>query len=730
VGKTRLALAAGERLVPAFPDGVVVVDLAVVRDPSLVLGAVATQLGLVDTGTRPLLDRLQAYLAERALLLLLDNFEHLLTAASALPPLLAAAPRTRILVTSRVPLRLRWEQTIRLSPLPVPDLEDTRDVETLVRVPSVALLIERVQAQQADYTPTAQQVPFLIALTRQLDGLPLALELAAALAQTLPLAVIARRLERHMQSLRWDAYDLPERHHSLEAALGWSYQLLAPAEQRLFRHLGVFVGRVSPDAVAAVLGEGDEDEVLDRLTVLAEQSLVAPAGTDEDAEPSFGMLETVREYARELLATAGELDATSEAHATYFIALAEQGDPELRGRHQRLWLRRLGAEQDNFRAALRWLLNAGQDEQALQLAGALGSFWWRHGHFTEGGQWLEEALSKQPNSDPAVQIRALVRAARLWAVRDDPGASTRALQEALSLAQAQGDRPSLALALTFLGTAAIDTRDLVQGERLLQDALTLWEGLGDGYHSGYALAGLAYVRLQRGQFREAVEHYAAAIARFQSIGELEEAIELLFPTALAQLQLGDRSAAARLIQEGVTKSRDRQARWLVIMGSEATLLLVKDSADVERRVRLLGAVDALAEATGYKTGPVVAAAGLSLDALREQMEYEQLRPAYRAGHALRLEEAATLALELLGEIAPILDGGEHAAKTPAEASPLSAREQEVLRLVAEGLTSKQIGQQLFLSPRTVDHHLNSVFNKLGVDSRAQAVAVATRDGLV
>jgi predicted ATPase/DNA-binding CsgD family transcriptional regulator len=728
-GKTRLALAAGERLVPAFPDGVVFVDLTVVRDPSLVLATIAQQLGLVDTGSRSLSDLLQEYVADRALLLILDNFEHVLPAAGALPPLLAAGSRTRMLVTSRIPLRLRSEQTIRLFPLPVPEADQMVGLDDVVQVPSVALLVERVRAHRADYVTTAQQAPVLIALTRQLDGLPLAIELAAAQAQALSLAAIARRLERHAQSLRWDAYDLPERHRSLEAALGWSYQLLTGEEQRLFRHLGVFVGRVTPDAVAAVLGEIDEDEVLDRLIVLAEQSLVVPAGTDEDTEPTFRMLETVRQYAHEQLEAEGELGTAARRHAGYYLALAERADPELRGRDQLTWRRRLDAEQDNLRAALRWLLDTEEFEQAVQLAGALGHYWWLRGYFTEGARWLEETLLRAPDAEPGIRTRALLQGARLLAGRVDLRPSNALLYEAHALAEARADGLAIALSSLFLGASSTGAGDVIEGKRLLHHALALWEEIGDDYYSSYTLTSLASVSFVQGEYQKATELYAAGIERWQRIGELAELSQLPLGAALPQIRLGDHAAAVQLVQEGLRRGRSHQDRWVVSLGAEVTLLLLGTSGDVERRARLLGARDVLAQVTGFKPGTLEAPSGLSLDELRTQLEREQIQRAYQAGRALNLEAAVALALELLEEYARTL-GGDTRETEPVTASPLSAREQEVLRLVAEGMTSKRIGQQLFLSPRTIDHHLTSIFNKLGVETRAQAVAVSSRAGIL
>jgi predicted ATPase len=380
VGKTRLALEACIELEDQFPDGITLVDLAPVREPGWVLPTIAQALGLTDMGTRPLLERLQAYLQEREMLLVLDNFEQVLPAAEELADLLAAAPGVRLLVTSRVPLRLRWEQMLRIGPLPVPDLDTALPLDALVQLPSVALFVERARAQRADFIPTEQQAPLLVQLTRQLDGLPLAIELAAANMSVLPLAAIARRFDQRLQTLQWDAQDLPNRQRSLDAAIGWTYDLLTPSEQRLFRHLGVFVRRVSLDAIEAVMGEGDEEQTLAGTIALAETSLVLPAvAEDDDPEPSFGMLETVRQYAYEQLEMGGELEGASRAHAQYFLDLAERAEPELTGRRQNVWYQRLEREHDNLRAALRWLLDRGHKEEALRLSSALGPFWWIRG---------------------------------------------------------------------------------------------------------------------------------------------------------------------------------------------------------------------------------------------------------------------------------------------------------------------------------------------------------------
>jgi non-specific serine/threonine protein kinase len=430
----------------------------------------------------------------------------------------------------------------------------------------------------------------------------------------------------------------------------------------------------------------------------------------------------------------GELEQARRAHAQYFSEFVECADPELRRRDQLPWRRRLEAEHDNLRAALRWLLDDQDDEQALRLAGGLGFFWWLRGYYTEGSQWLEEALSKALDADPIIRTWALLQAAPLLASVGDHREATARLQEALALARTTGDRRGIALSLTFLGSSWTVTEKVGEGQRMLQEALALWEELGDDYYSAYTLASLAVPPFVQGQYQQAAQLYAAGIARYRAIGELTVMTTALFYLALVHKQLGDHTTAVRLIQDGLTRSLKLGDRWPVYLGTEATLLLIEERVDIERRASLLGATDTLSRTMGLKTGirvsPSDPRSDPSVAALRARVERGELEQAHRAGCALSFEGVVALALELLEEFAHTLPGGATEMKEPVSPSRLSAREQEVLRLVAEGLTSKQIGQQLFLSHRTVDHHLTAIFNKLGVDTRAQAVAVATRDGLL
>jgi non-specific serine/threonine protein kinase len=621
-------------------------------------------------------------------------------------------------------------------------------------MPSVALFVERAQAQRPDYTPSEQQVPLLVQLTRQLDGLPLAIELAAANMNVLTLGAIAHYLKQHIQTLSWDAQDLPARQRSLQAAIGWSYELLTEAEQRLFRHLGVFVGLVSLNAIDAVAGNADADLTLAGLAALAEKSLVLPGQPEEDdPEPAFVLLDTMRQFACEQLEAQNELEAAGRAHAQYFLSLAERAEPQLRRRGQVAWCRRLESEHDNLRVALRWLLDRGRidrlvSDEALRLAGALSHFWWLRGYHSEGSHWLEEALtlaseaqadqqagapgaSPTPDESPSIRTKALLGAGLLVFWKGDFERSRVLLEEALTLSRRHHDRSRVAQALTYLGARASSSGSWTESRQLFQEALPQCEELQDDYQMGLTLGYFAYLPFMQGEYQESAALFSESKSRFEAVGEVADATIVQFYLAGALHQLGDVGPAVWHLHEGLERSRDLHDRWLLSLGVEALQLFVAEGADAARRARLVGAGDTLVQATGAMYGTFRRAPGQSVAGHRAQLEQEGFGADYHQGRSMPFSEVVALALDVLEHFAGTLTRSEEVIPLPPpRESPMSPREQEVLRLVAEGQTSKQIGKQLFLSPRTVDHHLYTVFNKLGVESRAQAVAVAARDGFL
>ncbi len=398
VGKTRLALAVAEQLGDAFPDGRVFVDLAPLRDPALLVPQIAAALGVRETANRALAGAVHDFLRERRVLLVLDNFEHLLPGAPVVADLLAAAPRVNALVTSRAPLRVRGEREFPVPTLRLPAETGAHDLDRLAAAEAVAFLVDRAQAVQPEFALTVDNAAAVIGICRSLDGLPLALELAAARAKILPPQTLLARLGARLPLLTGGARDAPERQRTLRRAIAWSDDLLDPQARQLFHRLGVFVGGWTLEAAEAVTNVAGSLDVLEGVAALADLSLIR---LDEGGpEPRYGMLETIREFAQERLAASGEDAAVRRAHAAYFLGLAEAGKPNLNGAGQRAWLRRLEAEQPNFRAALEVLAASADHEAHQRLAANLGHFWWMRAHLAEGRAHLERALARSAAPTP------------------------------------------------------------------------------------------------------------------------------------------------------------------------------------------------------------------------------------------------------------------------------------------------------------------------------------------
>jgi predicted ATPase len=537
-------------------------------------------------------------------------------------------------------------------------------------IPSVELFMERARARRHDFELTEQQAPMVARLVAQLDGLPLALELAAARTTTLGLPVIAHRLGDRLRLLRWEAADLPVRQQSLTAAVGWSYGLLSEDERRLFRCLGVFVRRISLDAItsaatalahvnpARTAGEREEEggRTLEGLLSLAEQSLILPTpptelawqqvgqgdaknnDDDEEVEPAFGMLETTRAYAEEMLAAAGELETVRRAHASFFLALAERAEPELRGFNQRAWFFRLESDYDNLRAALRWLLDQedpAERARALRLARALGWFWSVRGYTVEGYGWLREALRRAPEAEAGVRTHALIRAGMLLKNAGQLQQAKDVLDEALALSLEYGDQVGLAEATMELGAVAINAGDLTTGVSLAEEALTHWRGLGNRCGIADTLATLGRTATLQGAYHQGALLLTEALEEFQAIGDLHCVGLINYGLAVSMGILGNLLRAVALVRDSVRLSRRLRDRLLLTHAAEAALWLAGEDTELERCIRLLGAVEALTEATGYTRWVWLPQLEQRLAALHARVELEGWAAAYRAGRSPR-----------------------------------------------------------------------------------------------
>ncbi len=552
IGKTSLSLAVARDVQAAFNGGASFVALAPLAETTLVLPTIAQTLGVTESADQPLLETLKAALHGKRLLLVLDNFEHLLAAAPPIVELLEVCAGLKALVTSRAALHVRGERLYALPPLLLPDLTQLPATGALARNPAVALFVERAQAVMPDFRLTEQNAPVVAAICSRLDGLPLAIELAATRIKLLPPEGLLARLEQRLAVLTAGARDLPLRHRTLRAAIGWSYELLDAGEQTLFRRLGVFVGGCTLEAAEAVCNaDGDLPiDVVDELATLVDQSLVQQE-VGKDGEPRFVMLETIGEYALERLEVYSEADAVRWHHAAYYLALAEAAEPELRGPRQRVWQKRLEREIDNLRA----VLAHGETETALRLCVALWRFWYTHPLFGEGYRWLAATLARGAVLPPPLRAKALNLAGRMTGLEDTVPATTY-LESGLALCRELGDRSGMAYALRWLGALAYRHDDHERAALLCQESLVLCHELGEKPGIAASFYGLAWAAEAHGDYQQARALHEASLALYRGLGDelyIARAFSALGHICMIQ---GDYPRARASYEQGLALERE------------------------------------------------------------------------------------------------------------------------------------------------------------------------------
>ena len=565
-GKTRLALQVAADLLDHFEDGAFAVMLAPVTDPARVVLAVAQTLGIPEGRTPPTngggtngggtdgdahLARLTAYLRDRHMLLLLDNFEQVADAVPLVAELLATCPRLKLLVTSRAVLRVYGEHDVPVPPLSLPDRHRLPSPEGLTQYEAVHLFVERAQAVKPDFQVTNENAPSVAEICHRLEGLPLAIELAAARVRLLPPRAMLARLDRRLPLLTGGAQNLPARQRTLRGAIAWSYDLLTPDEQALFRTLGVFVGGWSLDAAERVTTHHAPLDPLEGLESLVDKSLVRQDALS--GEPRFSMLETIREFGLEQLEATGELAAASARHAATFLELAEVAEPHLRAAGQSEWLPRLELEHDNLRAALAWSLRGGGDPVVgARLVAALWWFWYVHGHLTEGRAWLEEAL---PAATSELRLRALDGAGSLAHAQGDYDRATERYGELLRLAREAGDVYGAARGLGCLGLVAQYRGDDARMAALHEEALPLFRQLGDRWNVAWSLGFLGAAAHRAGDDARAVALHEESLALLRGVGDGWGMARALYNLGLIAQELGAYGRAAALHEEGLSLAR-------------------------------------------------------------------------------------------------------------------------------------------------------------------------------
>jgi predicted ATPase/DNA-binding SARP family transcriptional activator/Tfp pilus assembly protein PilF len=708
IGKTRLALEVAHRLRFDFEDGVHFVELALLDGAHLVPAAIAQILDVKEQAGKTLAATLAAYLRDKYLLLVLDNFEHVLGAASFVAELLAACPELKVLLTSRAPLRIRAEQQILLTPLDAAE--------------AVQLFVERARMVHPGFTITTENETDIAALCRQVDHLPLGIELIAVRVKTLSPADVLNQVDQRLEALANGSRDLPERHRTLRHAIAWSYNRLSADEQQVFAHLGVFAGGCTAEAAQAVVGE--KLSVLPMLEALHESSLVQVQSAA--GETRFSLLETLREFALEQLGRRDELLVAQERHAVYFTRLAERAQPQLHAPTQNQWLDRLERDHDNLRAALTRAIRAG-DDSGLRLAAALYPFWDIRGYLSEGRRWLAQALETGPHAAMPLRGRALQAAGSLasrqgdyagahtlyeqslsiWHQLEDGPAMAQVFrglgilaynqgdnasaksyyEQSLDIARQCGDARGIAATLNNLGLVAAEQGNDAQARSLYQECLALARTVGDKIITGNVLLNLGLLASQQADpaaarslmdeslttFREIGHEHGAALTLlnlgnvvesqadlaaaetyfqeslrlYRAVGDLADASYAVFGLGKVAYQKKDYATARTLFRESLTLRYESDEKRAIARNLEGIAQVDRTEGQAERAARLFGAAEALRESLDAPiTPPYLPEYQREVSTLRAALSEAAFEKAWSAGRALTLEQAIVLALAL------------------------------------------------------------------------------------
>jgi len=685
-GKTRLAMEVASTFVKAFPDGVFFVSLVAVTDPALVPSAIVSTLGIIEKAGKPIEETLKDFLRQKRILLFLDNFEHVIAASPVVTALLLECPKLKILVTSRAPLRVRGEHELPVPTLAVPNIAKMPQIRELIAYPAVALFVQRAQAIRSDFSVTAENARIVAEICTRLDGLPLALELAAARTRILSPQALLLRLQKRLELLTGGPRDMPARQQTLRNTIGWSYDLLDDEDKKLFRRLSVFAGSFSFEAAEeiCVTGKAPTEKTLDQLSRLVEKSLLLSEAVG--SEPRFRMLETIREFAFESLVSNVENEQVTQSFTDHFISLAERAQPKLRGPDQGVWLTRLEHDHDNLRAALRTSLEEDKTELSLRFCSALWFFWHIRGYLTEGRVWIERALAKSGTTVLDLRAKSLLGAGTLAAFQYDFPKARSLLRDSLAISRDLGDKEGMARALNMLGIVARNQGDFTEGKKLHEESLAKFRELGDKWGIASVLNSLGVGARYQAHYDESLLIHRQSLDLFREIRDkrsiaralanlgsilsrkenYESAERLLEESLSLYLELGDKIGIADSLYElgGVARRQhdyDVSIKWL----NEA-LLLYKEigSSDgyvtcfeeviacacakgrFDRAAKLLGAAQAIRETSNsplppdYRTEHERNVAAVRFALGEQKFETEKTK-----GREMTREEAVEYALE-------------------------------------------------------------------------------------
>ena len=607
IGKTRMAIEVAHHLHQIFSDGVCFVSLATLNDHRLIIPTIAKEIGLLETSAQTLQASLEEYLRERKFLLVLDNFEQVTQAAEVVSGLLARSSNLKILVTSRAVLHLSGEYQFAIPPLTLPDQDQLRSIQAgdysgLSQFSALDLFVQNAQRIRPGFEITPENLIAIAEICRYLDGLPLAIELAAARIKLFTPQAMQARLEKSLQWLTSGARDLPTRQQTLRTTIEWSYSLLEEEEQILFRRLSIFVGGCRLEAMESICIAGGDLDLLDLLASLVDKSLVQQED-DFDGELRFSMLLTIREYAQELLEASPEAEDLRQRHANYYLHLVEEADPELRGPNQQVWFRTLEHEYDNIRAVVRRSLARGQVERVARIAWSLWYFWWNQGYFAESTLWIETVLEKVADLPLILRGRAIYIRGFLHYLQGHYQETLPFRDNLLELFQQAGDKWGEALIYSAFGLVFMHLNKLEEAQQSLEQGLALYKELGDKWGIAFATTTLGQLRVAKGDPEGAILQLADGVALYWEAGDKIAIIFAQYYLAMTLLLQNDSEWAKSLLKSGLSLAVELNQKYYLANCLEGLAGVAAVNGQAEHAARLWGATQAIREASGNRSSP-------------------------------------------------------------------------------------------------------------------------------
>ena len=722
VGKTQLALAISRHMTAVFTNGIFFVPLASIRDADFVAMAIAQELDVPKSGSRPLVDELMATLRDQHLLVVLDNFEHVLSSATLMVDLLTACPDVKVMVTSRAPLRVSGEHVFTVTPLELPAADQSVAIDGLTHYAAIKLFVTRAQEARPEFAITESNATAIAEICRRIDGLPLAIELAAAQLRVLSPRQLLTRMSNNLPLPVGGLYDAPARLQTMRQAIAWSYDLLTLNEQALFRRLAIFVGGFTLEAAEAVTVDSLN---LDDLTSLVDSSCVQQA-EQRDGDTRFVMLETIREFGLDKLEANGESAMVQARQAAFCLACAEHADQGYRIDHKRIWGERIETELPNMRVALAWAEDQNEAELMLRLALALWWFWANRGLQEETDTWLSRTVTATmavPSELYGSRVHLLVCAARCALQHGDCDRAATLADEASSLANESGDVWATVRAARIQGLLAIWRGDLDHAKSCLTDALAQWRELEPGRQFGGPHYDLGFLASLQKNYQEAESWFAEllVVAQAQSWPLwTADALEALGTCAREQ---GDLARAVPQLAEALALAIDDTNLATIANCLKSLGAVAAATGRPEQAARLFGAFDSIREHGSWIEPPAeIERREHTYDTARAQLSAEKFAEFWLEGRELSLDQAIAGAFEVARDFT--------VTPTPRrDTSGLTPRELDVLRLLIEGLTDKEIAEVLDVSRRTASKHVEMILAKFDVSSRTAAATYATRHGI-